>query len=101
MDKDIILIIVQVIIAVGTLAGAWPLIKRVKSQNTKDNMDAIKVALEIAGIDANEQLELKKKVHVLEEILEKRRYKISVVFKLGEKPVIEEATIESYEITEG
>lgn len=97
--KEWLPLIVQLILAIATLAGAWPLIKRVKPQNNKDNMDAMKVALEIAGIDANEQLELKKKVHNLEEILEKRRYKISVVFKLGEKPIVEEATIESYEIT--
>lgn len=59
----------------------------------------MKVALEIAGIDATEQLELKKKVHILEEILEKKRYRITVVFKLGERPTIEEASIDSYEIS--
>jgi len=96
--KDWLPLLVQVIIALGTLAGAWPLIKRVKSQNTRDNMDAVKVALEIAGIDANEQLELKKEVKELKEILEKRRYKVSIVFRLGEKPAIEEAQIESYEV---
>ena len=89
---------IQAILAIATLVGAWPLLRRITPQNNKDNMDAMKVALEIAGIDAGEQLELKKKVHVLEEILERRRYKISVIFRLGEKPVVEEASIESYEI---
>lgn len=79
--------------------GAWPLLKRVPSQNNKDNMDAMKVALEIAGMDAEEQLELKKEVKNLKEMLEKRRYKISVIFKLGDTPIVEEASIESYEIT--
>ena len=78
--------------------GAWPLIRRVKSQNIKDSIDATKIALEIAGIDASEQLELKKEVKHLKEILEKRRYKISVIFRLGESPVVEEASIESFEI---
>ncbi len=96
--KEWIPLVIQSILAIGTLVGAWPLLKRVVPQNNKDNMDAMKVALEIAGIDATEQLELKKKVHVLEEILEKRRYKISVVFRLGDKPVVEEASIESYEV---
>ena len=89
---------IQAILAIATLVGAWPLLRRITPQNNKDNMDAMKVALEIAGIDAGEQLELKKKVHVLEEIFERRRYKISVIFRLGEKPVVEEASIESYEI---
>ena len=89
---------IQAILAIATLVGAWPLLRRITPQNNKDNMDAMKVALEIAGIDAGEQLELKKKVHVFEEILERRRYKISVIFRLGEKPVVEEASIESYEI---
>lgn len=96
--KEWILLVIQAILALGTLVGAWPLLRRITPQNNKDNMDAMKVALEIAGIDAGEQLELKKKVHVLEEILERRRYKISVIFRLGEKPVVEEASIESYEI---
>lgn len=91
-------IFVQFIIALGTLAGIYPLWKRVKSQNSKDNVDALKVALEIAGIDANEHLAMKREVMELKDILEKRRYKISVIFKLGEKPIIEEAAIESYEI---
>lgn len=96
--KDWLPLVIQLFIAIGTLAGAWPLIRRVKSQNNKDNMDAVKVALEIAGIDANEQLQLKKEVHELKDILEKRHYKVSIVFKIGEHPSIEEATIESYEI---
>lgn len=96
--KEWIPLVIQAILALGTLVGAWPLLRRITPQNNKDNMDAMKVALEIAGIDAGEQLELKKKVHVLEEILERRRYKISVIFRLGEKPVVEEASIESYEI---
>lgn len=91
-------ILVQVIIAGATIAGAWPLIKRVRSQNNKDNMDATRIALEIAGMDASEQLELKKEVKHLKDLLERRRYKISVVFRLGEKPVVEEAAIETYEI---
>ncbi len=96
--KDWIPLLVQTLLAIGTLAGAWPLLKRVRYQNNKDSVDAMKVALEIAGIDATEQLELKKKVHVLEEILEKKRYRITVVFKLGERPTIEEASIDSFEI---
>lgn len=96
--KDWLGILAQVVIALGTLLGVYPIWKRVKSQNTKDNVDALKVALEIAGIDANEHLAMKKEVRELKDILEKRRYKISVVFKLGEKPIIEEAAIESYEI---
>lgn len=96
--KEWLPLVIQFIIALGTLAGAWPLIKRVKFQNSKDNVDAVKVALEIAGIDASEQLQLKKEVHELREILEKRHYKVSIIFKSGEHPSIEEATIESYEI---
>ena len=96
--KDWLGIVVQVVIAIATLVGAWPLLKRVPSQNAKDNMDAVKVALEIAGIDAEEQLELKREVKKLQDMLEKRRYKISVVFRLGETPIVEEASIESYEV---
>lgn len=96
--SDWLPLIIQAIIAVATIVGAWPALKRFKFQNSKDSMDAVKVALEIAGIDAGEQLELRKKVAALEEILEKRRYKITVVFKLGEKPSVEETSIESYEI---
>lgn len=97
--KEWILLVIQAVLAGGTLLGAWPLLKRVRYQNNKDSVDAMKVALEIAGIDASEQLELKKKVHQLEEILEKKRYRITVVFKLGERPTIEEASIDSYEIS--
>ena len=96
--KDWLGIVVQIVIAIATLLGVWPLLKRVPSQNAKDNMDAVKVALEIAGIDAEEQLELRREVKKLQDILEKRRYKISVVFRLGENPTVEEASIESYEI---
>lgn len=78
--------------------GAYPVVMRLRSQNNKDNVDALKVALEMVGMDVSEQLELRQTVQHLQEIVEKRRYKISVIFKLGEKPVIEEASIEMYEI---
>lgn len=97
-SKDWAYLVGQIIVGLIALIGALPVLRRAKSQNQKDNMDAVKVALEIAGIDAGEQLELRKTVKRLTEMLEKRRYKIAVVFKLGENPNIEEATIESYEI---
>lgn len=80
------------------LVGAYPVVMRLRSQNNKDSVDALKVALEMVGQDVTEQLELRKTVQHLQEIMEKRRYKISVIFKLGEKPIIEEASIEMYEI---
>lgn len=88
-----------VVTTVIALIGAYPVIMRLKAQNNKDSIDTLKVALELAGMDVSEQLELKKNVQHLTEIMEKRRYKISVVFKLGEKPVIEEASIEMYELS--
>jgi HAMP domain-containing protein len=96
--KDWAGIIVQAIIAISTLVAAWPLIKRARSQNNRDDVEATKVALELAGIGADEQLKLKKEVGRLTKMLEKQRYRISVTFRLGERPHIEEATIESYEV---
>lgn len=100
-SREWIPLVIQAIIAIGTFVGAWPLIRRVSSQNKKDDVDALKVALEIAGVNAEEQLELVKEVRELKEFREaweNSRYRISVVFKLGESPIIEQATIENLNV---
>ena len=94
--KDWLPPVIQFIIALGTLVGAWPLIKRVNAQNQKDNVDALKVAMDLAGMDVMEQLELRKEVKHLKDVLEQgKRYKVCVIFRVGEKPIIEESILES------
>lgn len=82
------------------LIGAWPVLRRTKAQNTKDTVDALKVAMELVGMDAEEQLNLKNEVRDVKEkmkIMDGRKYKITVIFTLGEKPAVEEASIETYD----
>lgn len=96
--KDWLYIIGILASLVMSAISAFPALSGMKYKNQKDNIDAVKVALQIAGMDATDQLELKQKVQHLQELLEKKRYTIAVKFRLGENPIIEEATIEASDI---
>lgn len=69
--------------------------RRMGSQNRKDDMDAATTALEIAEKATQRQLSLESEVHELKRMLNAQNYRVTVVFRLGEKPVIEKATIET------
>ena len=69
--------------------------KRAPSQNMRDDMETARIALEISETSTTKQLELAKRIHKLEKILEGRYYKVTVIFSLGEKPTVNQATIEA------
>ncbi len=92
--KDWLYLVGLLISLIVGAIGAYPAIWSVKSATRKTDVDAVKVALEIAGIDAKEQLELKQTVQHLKDIIEKRRYRVRVDFRLGDKPTIDSATID-------
>jgi hypothetical protein len=69
------------------IAGGWGYInnrmiqknisERVPAQNDKDRVEALKMAMEMAGMDLEEQLLLKKSVKDLEDIVKNTRIKIT------------------------
>lgn len=83
----------------ASILGSWLVfraqMKRIPSQNARDDMDTAKIALEISEASTKRQLELEKKVESLEGILKTRYYKVTVVFSLGEIPKIESASVEA------
>jgi hypothetical protein len=58
-------------------------------------MDAAGAALELAKKATQRNLSLESEVHELKRMLNAQNYRVTVVFRLGEKPVIEKATIET------
>jgi len=97
ITAGVVAVLIQILIAVGTLIKILPELRRVDARNKRDELDATKIALEIAGMDANEQLELKQEIAHLKNLMERKRYKITVTFRLGDRPFIEETSIESYD----
>lgn len=96
--KDYLFLIGLIISIVLGVIAIIPQLKRTSSQNKKDDVDSLKIALELAGIDAKEQLELRKKVKHLEDILSNSQYKVTVIFSLGDKSKVESASIEMISI---
>lgn len=73
--------------------------RRIGPQNRKDDIDAARVALEIAEKSTARQLALENKVFELTQILKNTHYKVTVVFSLGETPKVEMASIEAIKKT--
>ncbi len=69
--------------------------KRVGPQNYKDEMEASKLALEIAETATRKQLVQEQKIDELTRILKNTHYKVTVIFTLGERPKIETTSIEA------
>lgn len=97
MDTKDWLFLAGLLVSIVTSAVAVsPQLRRVPAQNKKDQLDSVKIALEMAGMDIKEQLDLKKKVKKLEErldILTNSRYELIIVFSPGETPKVERASI--------
>jgi hypothetical protein len=79
---------------VGATIGALALLKRVKSQNMKDDIDTARKAMQMVT-DVLVQVEvLRDRVVMLENILSEGKYKVVMVARLGESPEIKSVTIE-------
>lgn len=68
---------------------------RVGSQNSLDDMNTAKIALEISENSTKKQLEMEREIKTLNDILKNNHYRVTVVFRLGEVPNVESTTIES------
>lgn len=73
--------------------------RNTNSETRKTDLDSVRAAMELVGLDVQEQLDLKKKVKHLTDILENSKYQVDVhniiVFTLGDDaPIIESAKIE-------
>lgn len=69
--------------------------KRIPSQNSKDDMDAAKIAMEIAENASSRQLTLEKEVQELRrKVYAPRHFKITIIFTAGEIPKMEKAEVE-------
>lgn len=74
---------------------------RVPYQNDKDRVDALKTAMEMAGMDLDEQLMLKKEVKELREIVSNTQIQITTVqtvFLDGQQPRAEIIKIEAVRV---
>lgn len=96
-------IIVPILTVLGSLLasliGSWFVfrvqIRRIPSQNALDDVGTAKIALEISETTTRQNLELRKEIESLKDILKNKHYRVEVVFSLGEKPNIEKASIEA------
>jgi hypothetical protein len=99
MSPETLSVVGIVMSSVVALLGAYFVYKiqrgRLGSQNRKDDMDAASAALEIARRAAATNLALETEVRELKRVLNAQNYRVTVVFRLGEKPSIEKATIET------
>ncbi len=94
----------DLIVTIGGISGLLALlltsfyqVRRVKSQNVKDGADALTAAFEIAGIDAQKQLDLIREVGELRKELkafESRQYRVSFTLTLSETPRVDDYRIE-------
>ena len=80
--------------AAVALIGAWALLRRVKSQNRKDDVDAAREALQMVSDTVTKFKDLQDRVALLEGILNSGKYQVTLVARLGELPEIKSATIE-------
>ena len=81
-------------IIVGVIA-IYPQLRRVGTQNKKDQIEALKVAMELAGMSLEEQLELRKEVKMLKDMLQENGYELRIEFYPANLPHTEKATVKT------
>lgn len=73
MEPHVWSFIAVIVCALITASGVWWNNKinasRAGSQNQKDQVDSLRIAMEMAGMDLQEQLDLKKEVKELRELI--------------------------------
>ena len=80
--------------ALVALIGAWALLKRVRSQNMKDDIGTAAEAMKMAGEAIKQNHELSTRIQLLESIMNSGKYQLTLVARLGETPEIKSAIIE-------
>lgn len=76
------------------LISTWTLLKRVKSQNMKDDIGVAEEAMKMAADSVSQIQSLQNRVKQLEDMLNSGKYRMTLIAKLGELPEIKSVTIE-------
>lgn len=76
------------------LISTWTLLKRVKSQNMKDDIGVAEEAMKMAADSVSQIQSLQNRVKQLEDMLNSGKYQMTLIAKLGELPEIKSVTIE-------
>ncbi len=80
--------------ALVALIGAWALLKRVRSQNMKDDIGVAQEAMKMAADSVSQIKMLSDRINMLEGILNNGKYQVTLIARLGELPEIKTAKIE-------